>query len=183
VTITAQTTSPSVNWKCINVDADDTLADSVQTVPPFGYTAESSVPALYLIRTAGEAASQPLTYTKENWLFYRVEAEASPKMHVSAISMAVKASGSYKYATATVTLASISNAPVAGASVSGYWTGLAVNSGPATTNSKGQATFRSYDVAKSATGTFTFCVSNAVLTGWVYDPTANAVTCKSLNTP
>ena len=106
-----------------------------------------------------------------------------PKMHVSAISTAVKPPGSYKYATAAVTLVNASKAPVAGVSVSGYWTGLAVSSGSATTDSKGQATFRSNAVAKGATGAFTLCVSNAVLTGWVYDPTANAVTCGSSNTP
>jgi len=183
VTITAATASPSVEWKWINVDADDTLNDSVQGGPTYSYEAASSVPALYLVRTAGEAAAPGTGYAKENWLFYKIEAAGSPKMHVSAISMAVKASGSYKYATATVTLASISNAPVAGATVSGYWTGLAVNSGSATTDTKGQAAFRSNAVGKSATGTFTFCVSNAVLTGWVYDSAANTLTCKSINTP
>jgi len=184
VTITAQTDSSWVNWKWINVDSDDTLDPGwVQQGPSYTYTADSSIPALYLVRTAGKAAAPGTGYAKENWLFYKIETAGSPKMHVSAISMAVKASGSYKYATATVTLASISNAPVAGASVSGYWTGLAVNSGSATTNSKGQATFRPNGVAKSATGTFTFCVSNAVLTGWVYDSAANTLTCKSINTP
>ena len=172
------------SWKWINVDADDTLDPGwVQQGPSSTYTADSSIPALYLVRTAGKAATPGTGYAKENWLFYKVEAAGSPKMHVSAISMAVKASGSYKYATATVTLASISNAPVAGATVSGYWTGLAVNSGSATTDTKGQAAFRSNAVGKSATGTFTFCVSNAVLTGWVYDSAANTLTCKSINTP
>jgi hypothetical protein len=184
VTITAQTTSPSVKWKWINVDADDTLdPGTIQSGSPFRYDTESSVPALYLIRTAGQAKLPGNGYTKENWLFYRTEATGSPKMHVSAISMTVKATGSYKYATATVTLATDSNTPVVGANVSGYWTGLAVNLGSATTDSKGQAAFRSNAVAKSATGIFTFCVSNAVLTGWVYDPAANTPTCKSLNTP
>jgi hypothetical protein len=183
VKITAATTSPSVRWKWINVDADDTLNDSVQSGPTYSYEAPSSVPALYLVRAAGEATPLGAGYANENWLFYKIETAGSPKMHVSAISMAVKASGSYKYATATVTLVNGSNAPVAGATVSGYWTGLAVYSGSATTNTKGQATFRSNAVAKSASGTFTFCVSNAVLTGWVYDPAANVLTCKSINTP
>jgi hypothetical protein len=171
-----------VNWKWINVDSDDTRDPGrEQEGPLFNYAADSSVPALYLVRTAGEAASPPLTYTKENWLFYKTEAAGSPKMHVSAISMAVKASGSYKYATATVSLVNASSAPVAGATVYGYWTGLAINSGSAKTDTKGQATFRSNAVAKGATGTFTFCVSNAVLTGWVYE--ASPSTCKSINTP
>lgn len=42
---------------------------------------------------------------------------------------------------------------------------------------------RSNALAKSASGTFTFCVSNAVLTGWIYDPAANTPTCKSISTP
>lgn len=182
VTITAQTASPSVKWKWVNVDADDTLDPGLRPLDPaIGYTAQSSVPALYLIRTAGLAMPPGIGYTKENWLFYRVEAAESPKMHVGAMSMAVKASGSYKYATATVSLVNASNAPVAGATVYGYWTGLAINSGSAKTDTKGQATFRSNAVAKGATGTFTFCVSNAVLTGWVYE--ASPSTCKSINTP
>jgi hypothetical protein len=184
VTITADTMSEHLKWKLINVDADDTL-DPGLVLPGKSstYTADSSVPALYLVRTAGEAASPPHVYTKENWLFYRVEAAGSPKMRVSAISMAIKASGSYKYATAAVSLMNASNVPVAAATVSGNWAGLAINSGSATTDTKGQATFRSFTVAKGATGTFTFCVSNAVLTGWVYDPAANVLTCKSINTP
>jgi hypothetical protein len=184
VTITAQTASSSVNWKWINVDSDDTRDPGrEQEGPLFTYAADSSVPALYLVRTAGEAASPPLTYTKENWLFYKIEAEGSPKMHVSVIGMTIKTSGSHKYATATVTLVNPSNTPVTGATVSGYWSGLAGNSGSATTDTKGQAVLRSNAVAKGATGTFRFCVSNAVLTGWIYDPAANALTCKSLTTP
>ncbi len=168
----------------VDVDADDTLdPGTVQSDTPFTYEATPQVPALYLVRTAGEASAPGTGYTKENWLFYKVEAQSSPKMHVSAIGVTVKASGSYKYATATVSLVNTSNAPVAGATVSGSWSGLAINSGSAATDTKGQATFRSNAVAKSATGAFTFCVSNAVLTGWIYDPTRNVVNCKSINSP
>ena len=182
VTITVQTSSSSVEWKWINVDSDDTLDPGwVQQGPSFTYTADSSIPALYLVRKAGKAAVSGAGYTKENWLFYKIEAAGSPKMHVSAIRMAVKASGSYKYAMATVTLVNTSNAPVAGATVSGYWSGLTTNSGSAKTDTKGQVTFRSNAVAKGATGTFTLCVSNAVLTGWVYEP--STPTCQSVNTP
>ncbi len=106
------------------------------------------------------------------------------KMHVDSITMALKRSGLYTYALATITIVDASGNPVAGASVSGKWSGATSDSDTGTTNSSGQVTVRSNSVRRAPSGTtFTFTVTAVRLSGWVYDSSANTETWDSISVP
>ena len=108
------------------------------------------------------------------------------KMHVKSITMALKKVGNYTYALATITIVDgnpVAN-PVAGAKVSGHWSGATNDSDTGTTNSSGQVTVQSNSVRRPPSGiTFTFTVDNVTLSGWVYDSAANVETSDSIKVP
>jgi thermitase len=109
--------------------------------------------------------------------------EAS-KMHVASITMALKKVGNYTYALATVTIVDAAGKAVAGAKVSGHWSGATNDSDTGTTNSSGQVTVQSNRVRKAPSGTtFTFTVDNVTLSGWVYDSATNVETSDSIRVP
>lgn len=109
--------------------------------------------------------------------------EAS-KMHISDITMALKKTGTSYYALATITIVDAADSPVAGATVSGKWSGATSDSDTGTTNSNGQVTVWSNSVRRPRSGTtFTFTVNNVVLSGWVYDSASNLETSDSITVP
>jgi thermitase len=95
------------------------------------------------------------------------------KMHVDTMTMALKKAGLSYYALATITIVDTTGTPVAGASVSGRWSGATSDSDTGTTNSYGQVTVQSNSVKRPRSGTtFTFTVTNVVLSGWIWDQAA-----------
>ena len=71
------------------------------------------------------------------------------------------------------------NITVTGATVSGYWTGEAIDSDDGITDASGIVILKS-DRVKRASGTFTFTVDDVSLSGWLYDPPANVETSDSI---
>jgi hypothetical protein len=101
-------------------------------------------------------------------------------LHVFGIAMSVAKVGNGKTATARVSIANSSGAPVNGATVTGSWSGLTNGSASGTTGTNGVVALAS---AKSRqTGTFTFTVSNVNATGYTYDSTKNVATSASITT-
>jgi thermitase len=106
------------------------------------------------------------------------------KIHVNSITMALKKGGISTYALATITIVDADGKPVAGAKVSGHWSGATNDSDTGTTNSSGQVTVQSNGVRRAPSGTtFTFTVDNVTLNGWVYDSAANVETSDSITVP
>jgi len=106
------------------------------------------------------------------------------KMHVQSITMALKKTGLYTYALATITIVDACGNPVAGATVSGQWSGATSDRDTGTTNGSGQVTVQSNGVRRAPSGTtFTFTVNNVTLSGWVYDSAANVETSDSIRVP
>ena len=75
-----------------------------------------------------------------------------------------------------------SGVAVAGATVSGHWSGLTQDLDSGVTDSNGSVTLNSDTVNKSASGTFTFTVDDVTLPAWQYDPAANVKTSNSIST-
>jgi hypothetical protein len=105
-------------------------------------------------------------------------------MHIQSITMALKKTGLYTYALATITVVDANDKPVAGATVSGHWSGATTDSDTGTTNGTGQVTVQSNGVRRARSGTtFTFTVDNVALTGWTYDSANNVETFDSITVP
>jgi hypothetical protein len=101
-------------------------------------------------------------------------------LHVAGIAMSVAKVGNGKTATARVSIANSSGAPVNGATVTGSWSGLTNGSASGTTGTNGMVALTS---AKSRqTGTFTFTITNVVASGYTYDSTKNVATSASITT-
>ena len=104
-------------------------------------------------------------------------------MHVSAINMSVQRKGrsSNVAAGAVVFIVDESGSPVAGATVSGSWSGATTGSQTATTDQSGAAAFTSGSA--KAGGTFTFSVTDVAKTGYQYDAASNVETSDSVTFP
>jgi hypothetical protein len=103
---------------------------------------------------------------------------SSTVMHVQSIVMALASRNAQ--ATAKVTVLDGTGKPVAGATVTGKWSGLVANGdGSKTTASDGTALF--YSGRSSSPGTFTFCVTGVSKTGLTYDASINGETCDSVS--
>ena len=103
---------------------------------------------------------------------------AGDEMHISDITMSInsKTAGknTFTWADAAVTIFDGEGIQVVGAQVSGDWSGVTSDSDTGTTPADGTVTLLS-DRVKLAEGTFTFTVTDVVLTGWEYNASANAV--------
>jgi serine protease len=105
-------------------------------------------------------------------------------MHVTSITMALKKAGLNTSARATVTTVDAAGHAVAGATVSGHWSGATSDSDAGLTNSGGQVTLESNKLKKPPSRTtFTFTVDNVALSGWTYDASANVETSDSITVP
>jgi subtilisin len=105
-------------------------------------------------------------------------------MHVDDITMSLVHQGSWVRARATVKIVSSDGQPVEGAIVYGEWSGAVTGRVSATTDSSGKVTFTSARVrSPSSATTFTFCVTEVVKDGWIYDSDANVESCDSISVP
>jgi len=114
------------------------------------------------------------------------EVSEQPTMHVARIDMALQTTSrrNLTSAVATVSIVDANGAPVAGATVSGYWSGATSDSDSGTTDAAGRVTLVSDGVRRPSSGTtFTFTVRDVTLSGWTYDPDANAETRDSITVP
>jgi len=102
-------------------------------------------------------------------------------LHVSNIAMSSQKTGQNYKALATVTIVDAANAPVAGASVSGTFSGATSNTVSGATGTNGNVTLTSG--SKKNGGTWTFCVDDVTKSGWTYDSAANIETCDSITAP
>ena len=91
-------------------------------------------------------------------------------LHISGINMALKYAGKNVSATATVTIVDRDGTPVAGAVVSGVWSGLTNDSDSGMTGTFGQVTLESNKVKSAKSGTyFTFTVTEVAFGSWTWD--------------
>ena len=97
-------------------------------------------------------------------------------MHVSNIVPDLVVQSVFYTAKAYVTVVDGSGSPVAGATVSGTFSGDLSASGSAVTDANGVATI-SAKKTKTAIGSFTFCVDNVTLTDYTYEAGDNVETC------
>ena len=138
------------------------------------YTTQGSYPVqLRVTDNSGLSATSSLTVT--------VDAPATaPTMRVADIGMSLKVSrtGSAQ-ASAAVKLLDGNGLPVAGASVSGSWSGLVSRTSSATTDGTGVARFSSPST-RSSPGNFVFTVKSVTLSGYSYVPTMNTETSDSI---
>jgi len=105
-------------------------------------------------------------------------------MHVASITMALKASRTNAYATATVTIVNASGKPLAGATVSGHWSGATADTDTGVSSRTGKVTLTSNKVTRAPSGTtFTFTVDNVSASGWTYNAAANTETSDSITKP
>ncbi|NOZ26246.1 MAG: S8 family serine peptidase [Nitrospirae bacterium] len=114
------------------------------------------------------------------------EVAEQPTMHVARIDMSLQTTSrrNLTSAVATVSIADANGAPVAGATVSGYWSGATSDSDSGTTDATGRVSLVSDGIRRPASGTtFTFTVRDVSLSGWTYDPDANTETRDSITVP
>jgi hypothetical protein len=107
----------------------------------------------------------------------------TPIMHVANIEMSLETSGWWIWrrtrAVAIVTIVDSGENPVEGATVYGHWSGDTSGEVFGVTDVDGQFTFKSSWVWGG--GTFTFTIDDVVLSGWIYDQSANEETSDSIS--
>jgi len=105
----------------------------------------------------------------------------SGKVYVNDIAMSYKAAGPNINAIATVWIKNDSGGDVEDATVYGEWTGVVTGSSEGTTGSDGKVELTS--PKKNGGGTFNFCVTDVVASGYTYDEGMNVETCDSITYP
>jgi len=95
--------------------------------------------------------------------------------HVQAIDLNLQIRGKNYKCIADVTILDENNNPVAGAEVSGTFSGDVSGSATATTDANGIASFEI--TKKDTVSTFTFCVDDVTHASYTYTPSANIETC------
>ena len=101
--------------------------------------------------------------------------------HVSDIAMSIQQQGKNYRATATVTIDEVNGSPVEGATVHGVFSGATSDSVSGVSNGSGQVSLNSSNTRRG--GNWTFCVSDVVGAGWLYNRSANVETCGGITTP
>jgi hypothetical protein len=101
-------------------------------------------------------------------------------MHVASIDMSLEQRGPWTNAVAAILIVDTDDNPVAGATVTGHWTGSATDTDTVTTDENGVATVRS-NRRRDTPGEFTFTVDAVSKDGWNYDPDANIETSDSIS--
>ena len=101
------------------------------------------------------------------------------QMHIESIEMSLRQRGSWTNALAAVRIVDSQGNPVAGAAVTGQWTGSAGDNDSVITDANGMAIVSS-DRTQADSGTFSFIVTDVSLYGWTYVPGANAETSDSI---
>ena len=104
---------------------------------------------------------------------------SGPQVAVFSIAMATSQSQQGTSASATVTVLDRAGLPVAGAHVTGSWSGLTASKGSALTNRQGRATFHS--ARSSDQGAFVFDIGSIAAAGASYNAALNAKSHESVN--
>ena len=138
--------------------------------PSHVYAAGSYTATLTVTDASGAAALTSLLIS--------VSPGAAPAIHVEKIGMSLTVKRGGTRATATVTITDANGKAISGASVSGNWSGVVSSSASATTGTNGDARFTSPNT--KSRGTFTFTVTNVVLSGSAYDAAQNKQTSASI---
>jgi len=113
----------------------------------------------------GAKASSSLTFV--------VTAAALPALHIDDIGLSLIRVRSGQTARAVVRVLDAQGRPVAGATVTGVWSGPIAGTSTGTTSNDGTATLASKSFKK--TGTLTLSVTKVAKTGWAYDSSANRI--------
>jgi serralysin len=111
-----------------------------------------------------------------------VQADPSAIVYIGGIAMQAVPAGGGSYAQATVSIQRPNGAPVAGATVTGTWSGLVTGSASGVTDANGRVVFKSKKVARKS-GTITFRVTNVTASGLTYSPSSNVATQGSVIIP
>jgi chitodextrinase len=104
-----------------------------------------------------------------------VTTDAGPTIHVASIVPELRTTGKWSTARAIVAIVDESGAPVSGATVVAQWSGLASNQDSGTTSS-GEVQLDSDKADRRLSGEFVVTVVEVSASGFVYDPSSNAVT-------
>ncbi len=103
----------------------------------------------------------------------------APKIYVDSIAMNLALNRNrVTYAQAKVTVKDVNGAVIAGATVSGTWSGIVSGSKSAVTSAAGVAVLDSPTSKKA--GTFKYTVTGITAPGFVYDATLNKMTTNSI---
>jgi len=108
-------------------------------------------------------------------------ATPSGKVYVYDVAMSSGSVGINYYGVATVWIKNDSGGDAAGAMVYGEWSGAVSGSASGETGLDGKVTFQSSRIKNG--GTFTFCVTDVVASGYAYEPGLNVETCDSITAP
>ncbi len=151
-------------------DFGDGSAHAGEANPAHVYTAAGTYNASLTVTDAsGSQDSAQLTITVQ---------APPPALHVASIAMSASTKRTGTRATATVTIVDAAGQAMAGATVTGSWSGAVSGTASGVTTSKGSVKFTS---ANSKTGgTFTFTVTGVSLSGYQYDAAQNAETSDSI---
>jgi hypothetical protein len=103
------------------------------------------------------------------------------EIFVNEIAMSYQVQAVFYKGVATVWIKDNSGGDVSGAEVTGEWSGSVSETTSDTTGADGKVTFISPKVKYG--GTFTFCVTDVVASGYTYNPSLNNETCDSITAP
>jgi len=160
------------------------LAPGAAQIVSFAWDTTSASVGDHLLIAAASAVAGEVNLADNSRTATVTILPAGLTMHVARIDMALKTTGVNKSALATVTIVDASGSPVAGATVSGHWSGATGDSDVGLTDASGRVTLESNKVKRAARGTtFTFTVDGVVLAGWSYNPAANVESSDSISVP
>jgi predicted phosphodiesterase len=150
------------------------------------YTLPSSISGTVYIRVqdADQTRSNgSLDTVYVDHMFIRSSMAGSPptKIYVNDITMSYQKTGPNYSGLATVWIKDNAGADVAGATVSGSWSGGVSGTSTGVTGSDGKVTLQSPRTKNG--GTFTFAVTNVAASGYTYDPVLNNETTDSITVP
>ena len=103
---------------------------------------------------------------------------SAPTISVANIAMSLSSAGGRNSAVAGIKVVNGQGVGVAGAAITGTWSGVVSGTSTLNSNSIGNATFVSAPTAVS--GTFVFTVTNVVINGYSYNPALNIETSDSI---
>ena len=115
------------------------------------------------------------------WSFTTKSGSGVVEVYVNDIAMSYKEAGPNYSALATVWIKDDAGTDVEGATVYGEWSGAVSGAANGLTGPDGKVTLRSPN--KKNGGTFTFCVTDVVISGYTYNPALNLETCDSITAP
>jgi len=152
-------------------------AENVQTVTVS--TTASTTETTYTL-TATATCDQDATVI-DSAASELVVSSVTNEVHIVSIDMSLRTAGPNTNAVALVTIVDAAGVPVGDATVEGHWSDATSDTDSDLTDVNGEVALDSDKVKNPPGGTvFTFTVDDVSLTGWTYDPAANAETSDSI---